>query len=785
MRGLGRWLGRIAAVLIALIVVFGAFIAWRLFASLPKTEGELEIAGLSNPAYIVRDRHAVPHIFANDAEAAAFTLGVAHAQDRLWQVHFTRAAMRGQLSEIMGETTVPIDARMRVFGLGPAADKLAENLPAEDRAYFQAYADGVNSFVMTDSFAAPPEFLLLAEQPEPWTVADVLLIYKAIALDLVGGELWRMDGEAQLRSVLSDAQIGQFLAPYPDDGPRALSADELGRDQNSEAASTATEQPIEGSGATPNPDAKEPEGSNSWVVNGTRTTTGLPLLANDPHLGFTTPGIWYLARVSTPEGSLVGVTLPGAPDVVLGHNTRFAWGFTNTGADVADVLVELDSELEITGERTETIEVRFGDPVELTVRETADGVVLPRDWFSAADMQPRGQAAVLVWPLDDPDDLTSTVGRRLATAQGWDDVMGALEERFVVPVQNIVYADTRGDIGFIAPGRTPVRGENGHWTGQIPFEELPQVYNPRDGMVVTANNQIIPDDYPYFLTRNWADPYRARRITELLVADRSLSPSDFQAIQTDVVSGKAVRILPRIWEAAPETEAGQAALRRLKNWNGGMRREWAEPLIFAAWLEELSRAIYADELGGLYERFFTPRGQFIENVVSGEAEQWCNDTSTADRRETCLGIAGPALDRAVARLVKKHGRNMEHWRWGEAHPAYFPHRPFAAFPVLDGLFSTRVPASGDGSTINVAHYPYGAESYAATHGASYRAVYNLADLNSSKFMIPVGQSGHVLSSHYRDLARPWADGDYFEIRYDWGPEEAPDGAQRLVLRPAE
>lgn len=784
MRALGSWLARIGAVLIALFVVFGGFFAWRLFASLPRTEGELEIAGLSSPAYIVRDRHAVPHIFANDAEAAAFTLGVAHAQDRLWQMHFTRAAMRGRLSEIMGEATVPIDARMRVFDLGGAADALAGTLSAADHAYFQAYADGVNSFIMTDGFAPPPEFLLLAERPEPWTVADVILIYKAIALDLVGGELWRMGGEARLRSVLSEAQIGQFLAPYPDDGPRAVSVSELAQNRNGAALNGPDASP-EAAGAIPDPYAKEPEGSNNWVVNGTRTTTGLPLLANDPHLGFTTPGIWYLARLSTPDGSLVGVTLPGAPDVVLGHNTRFAWGFTNTGTDVADVLVRPEGALNITGERTETIKVRFGDPVELTVRETADGVVLPREWFSAAAVLPEGRAAVLVWPLDDPDDLTSTIGRRLARAQGWSDMMNALEERFVVPAQNIVYADTRGDIGFVAPGRTPLRGEDGRWTGEVPFAELPQVYNPRDGMVVTANNQIPPDDYPHFLTRNWADPYRARRITELLISDRSLSPADFQAIQTDVVSGHATRILPRIWDAAPETEAGQAALNRLRNWNGAMRREWAEPLIFAAWLEQFSRAVYADELNGEFARFFTPRGQFIEDVVSGEAEQWCDNVATPGRSETCLAIAGPALDRAVARLAEEYGRDMERWRWGEAHPAYFPHRPFGEFPVLDSLFSTRVPAPGDGSTINVAHFPYGAENYAATHGASYRAIYNLADLNSSKFIIPVGQSGHVLSRHYRDLAQPWADGDYFEIRYDWRPDEAPDGADRLILRPAD
>lgn len=775
MAALGRWIRRIILIAIALVIVAAGWFVWRLYASLPMTEGEIALEGLSEPAYIVRDANAVPHIFASDANAAAYALGVAHAQDRLWQMHFTRAAVRGQLAAMLGPDAVANDARMRIYGLAAASDDLAARLPEDDRAYFQAYADGVNAFMASDGFSRPPEFLLLQTRPQPWTVADTILIYKAIALDLVTGEAMRAAPRARLTSVLGQARTRAFLPPYPEDGVRALSEDEV--NYSGEAADTAIE--VE---AGRDPMGEEPEGSNNWVVSGQHTTSGSPLLANDPHLGHRTPGVWYLARMTTPQGSQVGATLPGAPNIVLGHNGRIAWGFTNTGTDVMDIVTAEEAGLDLVSEDTETIRVKGEEPVELKIRKTADGVVLPRDWFDAAQIQPLDTAAILVSPLDDPDDFTSTVGRRISSAESWDDLNAALRN-FVVPMQNIVFADTAGNIGFITPGRAPLRDESGAWTGQIPFEDLPRTYNPEDGMVVTANNQIPPDGYPYFLTESWSPPFRAARITDLLTADRRLDKADFRAIQTDVVSGWATDALPHLWEARPESANGQESLRRLRGWNGEMRRGWPEPLIFAEWMKELSRAIYEDDLGEAFIVYHRPREQFIVNVLSGEAPGWCDDSRT-ELRESCTDIAGPALDRAVAVLAEQYGPDLENWSWGEAHPAYFAHYPFAASSFLDRIFSTRVPAPGDGTTVNVAHYSYSREDFRAFHGASYRAIYDLADLNESQFISPVGQSGHFLSKHYRDLAEPWADGEYFEIRYDWTPQNAPESTETLVLRPA-
>jgi len=771
-----RWLRRIILVALAFALLAGAWFVWRLYASLPRTEGELVLAGLSAPAYLVRDERGVAHLFAEDDSAAAFALGAAHAQDRLWQMHFTREAFRGRLAAVLGPQALPNDARMRVLGLDDAADALAARLPEADRAYFQAYADGVNAVIESDAFVPPPEFLILGTRPAPWTVADTLLVYKAIAFDLVDGPYFRAAPRARLEPVLGKARMNQFLPAYPEDGVTALSPDEVGYVGETPAGAIEVE-------PARDPRGEPPEGSNNWVVSGEHTTTGMPLLANDPHLGLTTPGVWYLARLTTPDGSLVGATLPGAPGVVLGHNGALAWGFTNTGTDVADLLTPPESALDIVSETVETIAVKGGETETLTVRRTADGVVLPRDWFEAAQAQPLDRAAVLVWPLDDADDLTATTGRGIAAARDWDRLAETLRG-FVVPMQNIVFADTAGNIGFIAAGRVPLRGPDGTWAGTVPFEALPQTYNPEDGIVVTANNVIPPEGYPHFLSDTWSPPFRAERITELLSSDRRLDKADFRAIQTDVVSGWAIDALPHLWEASPESELGQAALRRLRGWNGEMRADWPEPLIFAAWMEALSRAIYEDDLGDAFGEFFRPREQFVLDAVSGRAPGWCDDART-ELAESCIDIAGPALDRAVARLAGENGRRIDSWRWGEAHPARFVHRPFAASRFLDPLFSTAVAAPGDGTTVNVAHYRYGGDGYPAFHGASYRAIYDLADLNASQFVSPVGQSGHFLSPHYRDLAEPWARGEYFEIRFDWTPDDPPEGARVLTMRPAD
>lgn len=765
---IGRWA---AVVLLALFLVawlpLGP-VLWRAYGALPRTQGEIQAAGLDGPVTIARDARGVPHIEAQTAHDANFAMGFVHAQDRLWQMHVTRWYLRGEIAGVLGALAADSDAQMRVYGLGEAADGLTAALTSEELAPLQAYADGVNAAMESRGFTPPLEFLMLGVAPEPWSAADVVLTYKGLGFDLINGPAFRAVGRARLAAVIGPERMARFLPPYPVEGPVALSADELGL-----APGSAPEGPPAHSA----PDGGPVEGSNNWVVSGAHTASGLPLLANDPHLGLRAPGVWYLAAVRTPDNVVVGATVPGAPAVVLGRNGRIAWGFTNTGTDLADLAFLPESD--VIEERAEIIPVRFGAPRSVVVRRTAEGPVLEAPLFREGDLAPEGQVAVLRWNLDDPPDRTVTAGAALNAAQDWPAFETALR-RFYTPMQNMVFADVSGDIGFIAPGHVPVRDEAGAWTGAVPFEILPRVLNPEDGMVVSANNRIVPPEYPYTLTNVWAEPYRAQRIVNLLERSGRHTPRSFMTIQQDTLDLSALVILTALDAAQPETAPARMALERLRRWNGDMAADSGEALIYAAWMRDMARAVYADDLGADFPAFAAERTSFMQNVLAGPDSGWCDDITTA-AEETCVQIAGPALDRAVGALRAVHGGNMDDWRWGDAHRAYFGHAPFSAFPVLDNIFSARVPLGGGSVTVNVGPYNYAQDGFDTTHAAGFRAVYDLSDLESSLFAMPMGQSGHRASPHYKDLLEPWARGEYFQIRTDWMPDES---AKVLVLNPA-
>ncbi len=776
MKTISLILRRGAAGLLALFLIawlgVGA-LGWRAFQALPQTEGELQIAGPDAEIVIIRDGNGVPHIFAETDHDAAFGVGFVHAQDRLWQMHMTRWFLRGEVASVLGSLAVESDARMRIYGLARAADTLAGALTPEELAPLLAYADGVNAAMRAPGFTPPLEFLMLGVSPADWTAADAVLVYKGLGYDLISGAGLRAPGRVRLAQILSPERFAEFLPPYPVNGPSVLSAEDMDfipglvPDAGAPAPDAAA------------PDGNTPEGSNNWVVSGAHTESGLPLLANDPHLSLRAPATWHLAAIRGPRGATVGGTVPGAPSVVLGRNERIAWGMTNTGADVADLLLLPESA--VIEEWIETIAVRFGEPRSVLVRRAAQGAVLPPDVFPQGALAAEGQVAVLRWTLDDPADRTVTVGQDLNAAQDWAQFTAALR-RFYVPMQNIVYADTGGDIGFIAPGALPVRGPDGAWRTLVPFEHLPQALNPADGMIVSANNRVAPEDYPYPITESWAEHYRAGRIIDLLSRQPAHTAESFAAIQQDTLDLSALVILTALSEMQPETELGWAALEQLQSWNGDMAVDSAPGLIWSAWLKEMARAIYADELGEDFPRFFAARTPFMESVLAGPYGHWCDDVTTPET-ETCAALAGPALDRAAAMLAAEYGRDIDSWRWGRAHNAYFPHAPFAAFPVLDGLFSSRVPFPGNSVTVNVGSFPYTQDGFETTHAAGFRAVYDLADLDDSLFAIAPGQSGHIASPHYRDLLKPWARGDYIPIPTGWDAEAPPPGARVLTLTP--
>jgi penicillin amidase len=778
---IGRIVKIIGAVLVFSVLAVALLVgwtAWRFRASVPVVEGQQHLAGLDGPVVIARDEHGIPHIFGKTDADVFFGLGYAHAQDRFFQMDLTRRSVEGRLAEMVpafigGPTLVRLDARARIKGYPEVAQAMADHFDGPLKAAVDAYAAGVNAYLKSDGFVPPPEYTLLGARPEPWTPQDTAAVWVYMTDDLVEG-LGQEVERRVLAEKLTPQQIQEFEGGYPKDGRRSLTLpDLLAADP---ALANVEPQKEYGAGLQSGPTP----GSNNWVVDGKHTRSGKPLLANDPHLGLRAPGVWYLARLALREGNVVGGTIPGGPVVVLGRNEHIAWGFTNTGYDVADYVVKPKDKggATVASTRKETIHVRFGQDVSLTVRDAAEGAILDPAYFNLA---PFGKAdVVLETTADDLDNRSPQFSFSLMTATSWSEVFEA-GRNFMAPMQNIVYADVGGNIGYLSPGRMPLRDASGKWTGTIPYEHLPHVLNPASGIIATANNKITPDGYPYSLPGDFA-PFRISRIQDRLAETGLHDLDSFRSIQLDVKSDLAKRLLPSIAYAKPKTDPGVAAQKMLMKWDGALTENSAEALIYAEWFEQVHAAIYADELGDLFPRFNAERGEFIDRVLSGELSQWCDDITTPER-ETCADATGKALDLAMLTITERYGEDPTAWRWGAVHQALFAHPLLTGAPLLDKLFTVREPVGGDGSTVNVGHFAFGEGNFDVVHAASYRAIYDFSDLNRSLFMAAPGQSGHPLSPHYRDLAPLWATGNYVEISTDWDLRSPPPGTKILELLP--
>jgi penicillin amidase len=549
-------------------------------------------------------------------------------------------------------------------------------------------------------------------------------------------------------------------------------------------------------------------GSNNWVVSGNKSTSGKPLLANDPHLGLSAPSVWYFAHLKTPEFEAIGATLPGVPAIVLGRNSHFAWGFTNTGPDVQDLYLE---RLDAAGnyltpqgpqafvQHDEVIRVKGGADVRLRVRESRHGPVISDVSRALQAAAPRGHVVAMQWTALRDDDRTMQAAIKAAGANGWAGFLHAMRD-FHTPQQNIVYADAEGNIGFVAAGRVPVRKPENDlqglapapgwlakydWAGFIPFAELPLTYNPADGQLVTANHKVTPPGYPHFITAEWQAPYRAQRIEALLRARPTHSIGSFARMQGDTVSLPVRELLPRLLDTHPAGEAARRALRMLAGWDGTMAADRPEPLIAWAWWRELTRAIYADELGEAFRRNWRARAQFLTAVLRDRdgAAVWCDNVRTP-RPESCEEVLAASLEAALADLRRRYGEDMAAWRWGAAHAAHLAHRPFGRVPWLARWFDIVEPSAGDTYTVNVGRNRMADEAhpYASVHAPSLRAIYDLANPDRSLFIHAGGQSGNVLSRHYRSFTAAWARGDYAPMVTDRAKLEAA-GVKRLVLSP--
>ncbi len=781
---------------IVLAVLLVAAIAWTwLHESLPKLDGEVGAKGLRAPVEIVRDGEGVPHLFAKSERDGWFAMGFVHAQDRLWQMEFQRRIAQGRLSEILGERSYEFDRLMRTLGIARLSERIVAKLDADTLANAEAYAAGVNAFLDTDP-VLPVEFQLMQVKFARWKPADTMGWLLVMAWDLSGN--WRTElSRLRFAAKLGRERAGEIIPPYP--GDEAWPMPDF-------KALYAEIEPTARALLAAYPPHEEAVGSNNWVVAGSRSESGKPLLANDPHLGLQAPALWYFAHVSTPEGNVVGGTLPGVPTVVLGHNDHLAWSMTTTSSDTQDLFVERvaadDPESYLTPKGRARFEVReevivvSGEERRVRIRSTRHGPVISDAVKTAGAAAPRGTVLALAWAALTEDNAVARAGFAMNRARDRAQFIAALRD-FHAPQQNVVFADREGHIDFIAPalvpvrradneamGRVPVPGWNAKydWQGLIPFDQLPAIHDPASGRIVTANHKITPPGYKPFISVDWFPPYRADRIEELLAARRKHSIDSFARMQADSVSRLARELLPAALAAKPGSEAGRSAQAMLRGWKGEMAAGLAAPLVFAAWYRELTRLVYADELGELFNDAWEIRAAFMISVMKAEHgyERWCDDVRTP-ARETCAMLAARAFDLAAANLEVRYGA-AQAWRWGLAHPAAGDHRPFGFVPALARFFNVSPETAGDAYSINVGAYTMRDEQrpFANRHAPSMRAIYDLADLERSRFMHSTGQSGNVLSPWYASFAERWARVEYITI--PTRPESIA-AAHRLVLKP--
>jgi len=807
-----RWLLRIFAVAVTCLAVAGV-LGWYLVSrSLPDYDGKLSLAGLDGEVRITRDANAVPHIRAGTDHDAFFALGLVHAQDRLWQMELSRRAAQGTLSALLGARTVELDRLVKTLDIYGLASRSLLFQTAGTRAALAAYAEGVNAWIRHVNDQAlgrgAPEFFLFRSGLVPWTEADSLAILKMMALRLS-------------ISARSEVLRGRFLLNLP---PERV-ADILPDDPNpavttpprytelfpgARFAAVAEERHDQFMDLLgPPADPRLGGASNAWAVDGSRSSGGKPLLANDPHLWLSAPGLWYLADMASPGISVIGGTMPGMPLVLVGRNRDIGWGLATTGVDDQDLYIEKLNPEDPQQYRTpdgwqafETQPIRIeisGQPaLAEVVRRSRHGPVLIGDQFGARSLTPEGHLAALSWTALVPEDRTMSAAFHTMLADGFDAAVEA-SEMALAPAQNMVLADRTGVAMFVAgaiPARNPASRSQGRipspgwltendWTGIRPPILNPRVIRPASGAVANANNRITDAPYPNHISFAWDHPYRIQRLEKELSGRAYHSREGFVALQNDTVSEMARSVLPLIardlWWRRERTEREEQALEMLAEWNGEMDQHSPEPLIFSEWMRMLTRRLAADELGPLLDAVAGPRPLFVERVfrnIDG-AGIWC-DVDKTPERETCPEMAALALDDALASLAREHGPNIEGWRWGEAHVALHRHTPLGFFSIFGPFFNIENESSGGNYTL-LRGQTAGRDPtpFRNIHAAGLRVVYDFADPDGSLMVIATGQSGHPFSRWYDHLAGLWTRGGMIPMSMD--DDDAAAGAVGLML----
>jgi penicillin amidase len=758
----------IGTALLALIILVPA--AWvavtllRASGGVPVWEAAVDVTGVAGPVEILRDENGVPHIFADSERDAFFAQGFVHAQDRLWQMMAGRQALSGRMAEWMGAAALRGDRLNRALMYAATAREDYERLPAEDRALLDAYADGVNAYLEGDLYRRPPEMVVLHVRPEPWEPHDALLTLRGVYSVLLsfGQEL-----TAQRYTLHASA-------------PRAIAALE---------PPPLEHVPIIETGATASAAAlpvKEKSYSDSWVVTGEFTTTGKPLLANDPQLSSTMPNFWYLVHMSIDGANRVGGTLPGMPTIAVGRTDRIAWGVTNGMVDQADLMLlhgdpqDRDryrragtDQWQQFETREEVFEVRFGEPFRETFRRTPTGIIMPPDiLLQPVTVDPDAHLEARLVYLE--TDLSWGALLRLNRARDVRAAHAALAT-YTGPSLNFTLADVDGGVGYVSAGRYVRRApdaariidyaprDSSAWT-PVPYAENPQSFAPVNGRFVSANQPPVGADFGYYLSDFWAAPYRTLRIHELLDAAPKHDIESFTAMQRDTLSVPARWAVPRLLAMAPADVSAveSVMLEALRDWDYRFNADAAGPTVFLTWIRAFHEELARDELGEMLWRSGAgePLPSIVFQVLDGRQEDWCANVESPASGD-CDAVLRRSLAIASGQLEEALGPDAAYWRWDDATAIEHPHGSFAGLPILGSMFSRTSNYPGGPDTlmilyVDVSTAPRFTESLSTS---SLQAIYDLADLDRSRFMISTGQSGHFRSPFYDNYLARFAAGE--------------------------
>ncbi len=812
-----RWLKITASIIISFIIVLlvGGFIFYKMLtATLPQYSGKMEYSGVSHQIKIYRDSMAVPYIVAGDDKDVAFALGFVHAQERIFTMDIIRRAGEGKLSEILGPKALPFDEMFRTIGIERIAENIYPQLSPESKSLLQSYSEGVNYYLSKNKNKLPVEFDVLGYTPAKWTPVSSLVIIRMMGWELNIG-WWSDIALSDLISKLGYDKVKEILPEYPENAPYIIPPqvkDHLKLAGDFLKTDRAFRNFIGWRGTH--------IGSNNWIVNGKLSNSGSPVIANDTHLALSAPCKWFAAVIKSKDWDAAGVTLPGAPVIVIGKNENISWAVTNIMEDDADFYYE---KLDSTGHNylyngqwyplniiKDTIKVKDSADVIFNIKSAAHGPII-------SDIHPFGMllkdknilnsSISMHWLGSYPSDELLTF-YKINKASNWNEFKSAFTT-YSLPGQNFIYGDRQGNIGYLFGAKLPIRPSNSpsfiydgtnsdnNWKGFVPEDELPSLYNPPKNYIASANNKT-EKNFKYYITNLWEPPSRIERISTLLSSKNKFTVDDFKKFQNDFISPYADSLTNYILNAFKNVKITDKNLsitiNLFKNWNYNLSAGEQISAIYEVFFKHLLRNIFLNKMGqSLYNEFVLVQNipfRSLMQLMHTPNSTWFDDPSTPiiENRDE---VIRKSLDEALTELENKYGKDLTNWQWGRMHYVVFKHFFSGYSSIVDNMVNIGpFPIGGDGTTVFNTEYPFTTGisnipgfdhgEYENNLGPVVRYIYDFAHPNEFYLILTTGESGNVISRHYKDMTPMWLHGRYLKIRTDLRSIENPKNKLLII-----